>query len=68
MFLVFNKSKIYSYIIALSTVTILFVAVAKMDNMISPTNSMVETSANSIENNQILNEVVQNAIENIVKE
>lgn len=67
MFLVFNKSKIYSYIIALSTVTILFVAVAKMDSMVSPTNSVVETSTNSIENNQSVNELTQNQIENMTR-
>lgn len=49
MFLVFNKSKIYSYMIALSTVLILFVAVATFENIVSPTNNIVETSVNSVE-------------------
>ena len=53
MFLVFNKSKIYSYIIALSMVVILFVAVAKIDDMVSPENGVVETSTNAIMTNAI---------------
>lgn len=62
MFLVFNKSKIYSYIIALSMVVILFVTVAKIDEMVSPENETVETSTNLIEN-EMQNVVGQNEIQ-----
>lgn len=67
MFLVFNKSKIYSYIIALSMVVILFVAVAKMDDMVSPENEVVETSTNAIMTNAISTNVSTEGIENEYK-
>lgn len=63
MFFVLNKSKIYSYIIALSTVLILFVAAAKLNDIVSPSNNIVETSANIIENRVNLN-VVENILPN----
>lgn len=71
MFYVINKSKIYSYLIALCTVIILFVAATTINDMTSPSGSIVETGANVTENminavieNQITNGSVQNAIEN----
>lgn len=60
MFLVFNKSKIYSYLIALSTVVILFVAAAKVNDAISPNNTMVETSTNIVETNKVESNVIEN--------
>lgn len=52
MFFVFHKSKIYSYLIALSMVVILFVAASKIDNMVSE-NRVLETSSNIIKTNEI---------------
>lgn len=52
MFFVLNKSKIYSYIIALGTVLILF---AVATNIVSPINGIVETSTNIIEGNILVN-------------
>ncbi len=46
MFFVFNKSKIYSYIIALCTVVILFVAAASLNDFLSPSENSVETVTN----------------------
>ena len=51
MFFVFNKSKIYSYIIALCTVVILFVVAATLNDMISP--NTIETSANIMPTNSV---------------
>lgn len=51
MFFVINKSKIYSYIIALSTVVILFVAAAKVNDAVSPSQNTIQTNANVLENN-----------------
>ena len=50
MFFVINKSKIYSYLIALCTVIVLFVAAANLDDMMAPSKSTVETSTNTLEN------------------
>ncbi len=57
MFFVLNKSKIYTYAIALTTVIVLFVAVSKIDNIVSPNNAVVETSTNIVENIIFENEV-----------
>lgn len=57
MFFVLNKSKIYSYLIALSTVLVLFVAAAKINDVVSPENQIVETSTNVVNTNEIENEV-----------
>lgn len=60
MFIVFNKQKIYSYLIALSTVVILFVIAFAVTNQ---ANNMLQTSANTqIENNQS-NNIIINQIE-----
>lgn len=55
MFLVFNKSKIYSYMIAVCTVVILFVAAAKLNDVVSPSQNMIETGTNVVEVNTIGN-------------
>ncbi len=69
MFIVFNKQKIYSYLIALSTVVILFVITFAVTNN---QNNIVQTSTNLQENNIIenqVNKVTQNTnIKNQVNE
>lgn len=60
MFYVVNKSKIYSYVIALGTVLVLFVAAAKLNDVVSPKQNLVETSANIIEQNSIYQNEIQN--------
>lgn len=60
MFMVFNKEKIFSYLISLSTVLLLFVisfAVTKKNDEI------IKTSANTVISN-IVNETVNMNIEN----
>ena len=52
MFFVIDKSKIFSYVIAICTVVILFVAAAGLNNMFSSENS-VTTSTNSINSNTL---------------
>ena len=62
MFMVFNKEKIFSYLISLSTVVLLFVisfAVTKKNDEI------IKTSANAIISNKT-NEMVNMSIENNV--
>ncbi len=54
MFIVFNKQKIYSYLIALGTVAILFVIGFTMTNK---ADEMMQTSANIEENNVIINQI-----------
>lgn len=56
MLYVFNKSKIYSYMIALCTVVILFVAATTLNDIVSPSENIVETAANVVELNTV-NEV-----------
>lgn len=58
MFYVINKSKIYSYLIALCTVAILFVVATTINDMASPSGNIVETGANIIQNE--MNQVTQN--------
>lgn len=58
MFYVFNKSKIYSYMIALSTVVILFMAAGAIDEMVTPSKNTIPTGtnivgANKVEENEI---------------
>ena len=55
MFYVFNKSKIYSYLIALSIVTILFVAATTLNDITPSSNDVVETKTNVIELNEMKN-------------
>lgn len=54
MFFVIDKSKIFSYVIAICTVVILFVAAANLNNISSSENTMT-TSTNSISSNIIDN-------------
>ena len=62
MFFIIDKSKIFSYIIAICTVVVLFVAASGINDMAN--NKIVETSSNIIEENNVnfLNE-----IDNIIK-
>lgn len=55
MFWVIDKSKIYSYIISLSTVVILFVIAAYINNGADDQKNIVETSTNVVQNE--INEV-----------
>lgn len=55
MFYVINKSKIYSYIIALSTVVILFVIAGKINNNTTSLNNTIETSTNVMMNSNSVN-------------
>ena len=55
MFYVINKSKIYSYIIALSTVVILFVIAGKINNNSTSLNNTIETSTNVMMNSNRVN-------------
>ena len=51
MFIVFNKQKIYSYLVALSTVVILFVIAFAVTNS---SNDVLQTSTNSQEENNVI--------------
>lgn len=54
MFIVFNKQKIYSYLVALSTVVILFVIAFAVTNS---QNDVLQTSTNlQEENNVVINQ------------
>ncbi len=55
MFWVIDKSKIYSYIISLSTVVILFVTATYINNVADDQKNIVETSTNVVQNE--INEV-----------
>ena len=52
MFIVFNKQKIYSYLVALSTVVILFVIAFAVT---SGQKDMLQTSTNAQSENDIIN-------------
>ena len=53
MFYVLNKSKIYSYMIALSTVVILFMAAGAIDEMVTPSKNTIQTGTNIVGANEI---------------
>ena len=57
MFFVIDKSKIFSYIIAICTVVILFVAAAGLNNASSP-NDTITTSTNITDANTIVTNMV----------
>ena len=59
MFYVINKSKIYSYIIALSTVVILFVIAGGINDNSTSANNTIETSSNSV---KIVNKIENNIL------
>lgn len=64
MFFVIDKSKIFSYVIAVCTVVILFVAAAGLNNM-STLENTVSTSTNSIYlNNMDTNNLIVNSVTN----
>ncbi len=63
MFIVFNKQKIYSYLVALSTVVILFVIAFAVTNK---SEEMLQTSANTQEANNQINIVVTNQTNELV--
>lgn len=66
MFFVFNKSKIYSYVIALCTVILLFVAATKLNDIVTP--NIIETSANIVETqNSITNNIVTTNMANTIE-
>lgn len=70
MFYVVNKSKIYSYLIALCTVVILFVAATTINDMASPSGNLVETGANIMRNevnNIVENQIHQNTTNNVIE-
>ena len=52
MFFVIDKSKILSYLLAVCTVVILFVAAAGLNN-VNGNSNIIETSANYIDSNTI---------------
>lgn len=54
MFFVIDKSKIYSYLVAISTVTILFVAATGI-NSLKSSKDIVSTSSNVVDENIITN-------------
>ena len=64
MFFVIDKSKIFSYAVAICTVVILFVVAATLDTG-NPENA-VTTSTNIVETNNISNNVVNNSTNNLV--
>lgn len=53
MFIVFNKQKIYSYLVALSTVVILFIFAFIVTN---DSGYVLQTSTNVEENNVFINQ------------
>lgn len=53
MFIVFNKQKIYSYLVALSTVVVLFIIAFAVTN---DKNNVLQTSVNLEENNIVVNQ------------
>ena len=57
MFFVIDKSKIFSYIIAICTVVILFVAAAGLNNASAP-NDTLTTSTNITDANTIVTNMV----------
>ena len=63
MFFVIDKSKIFSYVIAICTVVILFVAATGLNNNSNSQNSIM-TSTNSLDINTLNNETktIQNTI------
>ena len=69
MFMVFNKEKIFSYLISLSTVALLFVisfAVTKKNDEIIKTsaNAVISNITNEMENMNIQNnnEIIENSL------
>ena len=57
MFFVIDKSKIFSYVVAICTVIVLFVAAGFNE---SSENSVLSTAANAISSNDINNNITNN--------
>lgn len=63
MFLVIDKSKIFSYIVAICTVIILFVAATGLNNMSSENSVMTSiniTNVNQVNNINMINSIATN--------
>ena len=58
MFFVIDKSKIFSYVVAICTVIVLFVAAAGFNE--SSENSVLSTAANAISSNDTNNNLTNN--------
>ena len=58
MFFVIDKSKIFSYVVAICTVIVLFVAAVGFNE--SSENSVLSTAANAISSNDINNNITNN--------
>ena len=58
MFIVFNKQKIYSYLIALSTVVTLFVIAFMATENVKI--NVIETSVNQVNTNEMANKIKNN--------
>ena len=66
MFFVIDKSKIYSYIIAIGTVVILFVAVAGLSNNNNMNTQQTSANATTQQNAMGSNNVDSNTINNLI--
>ena len=58
MLYVLDKSKIYSYMIAVCTVVVLFAAASTINDALSPSQESIVTGTNVIESNEIKNYIV----------
>lgn len=67
MFYVINKSKIYSYLVALSTVVILFVAATTINDIAPSSSNMVQTSTNAVSENHETSRQVNSNAENDIE-
>ena len=61
MFFVIDKSKIFSYIIAVCTVVVLFIAASNLNTIDS--KNTIPTSANDVEINELSNKISLNTID-----
>ena len=67
MFFVIDKTKIFSYIIAICTVIILFVAAAGLNNG-TDVNETIMTSTNIVSENSLNSNIIEtNTVTNIAK-
>ena len=66
MFFVIDKSKIYSYIIAICTVVILFVAAAGLSNNTNMNTQQTSANATTQQNAMESNNVDSNTINNLI--
>lgn len=61
MFFVIDKSKIFSYIIAVCTVVVLFIAASNLNTIDS--KNTIPTSANDVEINELSNSISLNTVD-----